>query len=137
VNRRPNGEGGKAMGARFGDILAEARKAKRITLRKLGSWVGLSPSFLSEVEHYRRKPPDDPEKIKDLALALGLDPKEFALAAAKERERRNPKVFERFFEVNEDLAYGLCRAAEEASKQDVEAALEKALEVLKSGKKIG
>jgi transcriptional regulator with XRE-family HTH domain len=125
------------MGARFGEILAEARKAKKLTLRKLGNWVGLSPSFLSEVEHCRRKPPEDPKKIKDLALALSLNPKELALAAAKERERRNPKVFERLFEVNEDLAYGLCRAAEEASAQDVEAALEKALEVLKSVRKIG
>jgi transcriptional regulator with XRE-family HTH domain len=123
------------MGARFGEILADARKAKGITLRKLGSFVGLSPSFLSEIEHGKRRPPDDAKKIEHLALILGLEPDQLAQAVLREKARRNhPKVLEKFFDVDEDIAFGFCRAAEEATKDDLLKALEKALEVLGRGK---
>ncbi len=123
------------MGARFGEILADARKAKGITLRKLGSFVGLSPSFLSEIEHGKRRPPDDREKIEHLEMVLGLESEQLAHAAAKERARKDyPKVLKKFFDADEEKAFGFCRAAEEATKDDLLEALDKALEILRREK---
>lgn len=123
------------MGARFGEILADRRKAKGMTLRKLGSFLGLSPSFLSEIEHGKRRPPEDTKKIEHMALILGLEPDQLAQAALKERARRDhPKVLKKIFDVDEDMAFGFCRAAEEATKDDLLEALTKALEVLRRNK---
>ena len=55
-------------------------------LRKLGQLVGLSPSYLSEIEHGRRMPPRDEEKIHDLALVLNLEDQAVVLARVKQPE---------------------------------------------------
>jgi transcriptional regulator with XRE-family HTH domain len=122
-----------AMSARFGEILAEARKAKRITLRKLGDFVGLSPSFLSEMERGGRRPPENSQKIRDLAIILNLDPDQLSELAAKERARLNPKLVEKLFEADPDLAWGLCRATEDASETDLKEGLKQFLKVLERG----
>lgn len=57
----------------FGEKLKNARIKKRITFRKLSELVGLSPSFLSELEKGIRQPPKEEEKIKNLAIVLGID----------------------------------------------------------------
>lgn len=119
------------MAGRFGESLAKARRAKRITLRKLSKLVGLSPSFLSELEKGRRFPPKDEEKIRDLALVLNVDEDEFMEAAQRERVRRNPKFFEKLFNADQDLAWGLYRASEDATEEDMQRAFKKALEILK------
>ena len=126
------------MAGRFGKMLGTARKTKNITLRKLGQLVGMSPSYLSEIENGRRMPPRDEEKLHDLALVLNLDEGELAETARRERVRKSPKVFEKLFSANEDLAWGLYRAAEDASDDDLETALKKALESLRGkGGKVG
>ena len=119
------------MAGRFGESLAKARRAKRITLRKLSKLVGLSPSFLSELEKGRRFPPKDEEKIRDLALVLNVDEDELMEAAQRERVRRNPKFFEKLFNADQDLAWGLYRASEDATEEDMQRAFKKALEILK------
>ena len=118
------------MVRRFGKVLAEARKDKKITLRKLGQLVGLSPSFLSEIEMGRRLPPKDEGKIGDLAVVLNIDKDEFLSVAREERAVQRPKLFERLFNTNQDLAWGLYRAAEEASDDSLERAVQKLLEDL-------
>jgi len=120
------------MASRFGESLAKARRAKRITLRKLSKLVGLSPSFLSELEKGRRFPPKDEEKIRDLALVLNVEEDEFVEVARKERARRNPKFFEKLFNADQDLAWGLYRASEDATEKDMQRAFKKALEVLEN-----
>jgi transcriptional regulator with XRE-family HTH domain len=126
------------MARRFGEMLETARRAKKITLRKLSTLVGLSPSFLSEIENGRRMPPREAEKLRDLALVLNLDEKKLIEAAYRERIRKSPKVFEKLFSANQDLAWGLYRAAEDASEDDLQIAFRKALESLKKkGGKVG
>jgi transcriptional regulator with XRE-family HTH domain len=122
---------------RFGQMLETARQAKRITLRKLGQLVGLSPSYLSEIEHGRRLPPKDEEKIQDLAVVLNLDEDELIKAAKRERIKKGPKIFNKLFSADQDLAWGLYRAAEDASDDDIQIAFRKALESLKKGGKSG
>jgi transcriptional regulator with XRE-family HTH domain len=115
----------------------KSRQAKRITLRKLGQLVGLSPSYLSEIEHGRRLPPKDEEKIQDLAVVLNLDEDELIKAAKRERIKKGPKIFNKLFSADQDLAWGLYRAAEDASDDDIQIAFRKALESLKKGGKSG
>jgi len=119
------------MAMRFGESLARARRAKRVTLRKLAKLVGLSPSFLSELELGRRLPPKNKEKIRDLALVLNLDEDDLVEAAEKERIKRSPQFFEKLFNADQDLAWGLYRASEDASEEELQRAFRKALEDLR------
>jgi transcriptional regulator with XRE-family HTH domain len=77
------------MARTFLQMLEEGRRAKGITLRKLGQLVDLSPSFLSDMENGRRNPPKDEGKINDIALVLGLNSKKFLEAAKIERLKDN------------------------------------------------
>ena len=43
----------------FGDALREGRKKRNLTLRKMSEAVGLSISYLSDIEQGRRRPPTD------------------------------------------------------------------------------
>lgn len=76
---------------RFGEILSQRRKEKKVNLRKLAEAVGISPSYLSDLENGKRLPPSgDNEKYKDLLneiidyLELTNDQKEELLIAADE-----------------------------------------------------
>ena len=42
----------------FGETLKKERVSKKLTLRELGSKVGISVSYLSDIEHGRKNPPD-------------------------------------------------------------------------------
>lgn len=59
----------------YRDLLAEARKARRMTRLDLASRVGLDPSHLYRVEKGQRGTPRR-STVLDLARALGLDPAE-------------------------------------------------------------
>jgi len=118
------------MVKRFADLLADARKRKRITLRRLSALIGLSPSFLSELEKGGRHPPKNESKIRDLALVLNINEDDLLEAAERERVRRSPKLVERLFNADQDLAWGFCRAAENANEEDLQKAFTKALEYL-------
>jgi transcriptional regulator with XRE-family HTH domain len=107
------------MRGKFGELLAQQRREKRVTLRKLGQLVGLSPSFLSEIETGRRLPPKDEGKIRDLALVLGMDQDYFVTAAHKERATKNTKFFEKIFNSDAESAYAFCRMAEEVPAEDL------------------
>jgi transcriptional regulator with XRE-family HTH domain len=116
----------------FGSLIAEARRHKKLTLRKLSQLVGLSPSFLSELEQGRRQPPKKAEKIVNLSVTLGIDHDKLLGAAEKERsKKKSPLFMDKLFQTNEDLAWGLCRAANDADKDELEEAFKQALEILK------
>ncbi len=119
------------MPSKFGGLLARAREEKKITLRKLGKLVGLSPSFLSEMEMGNRLPPKNEETIRDIALVLNIDEEDMIEAARMERAKKAPKFFERIFNANQELAWGLYRESEDANEEDLQEAFEKALEILK------
>ena len=42
---------------KFGEIMKNARKKKRVTLRKLGEYVGKSIGYLSDIENGRKRVP--------------------------------------------------------------------------------
>jgi len=59
------------MAQELGRQIAEARRERGKSLRALAEEVGLSPSYLNDIEHGRRVPSEP--AILDLAAALGLD----------------------------------------------------------------
>jgi transcriptional regulator with XRE-family HTH domain len=56
----------------FGRVLREARLAKGITLRKFAEMVGISPTYLSQVEQDNVDPPTA-ERVKKMAELLGAN----------------------------------------------------------------
>lgn len=118
------------MAQQFTKMLEQGRKARGVTLRKLSQLVDLSPSFLSDMENGRRKPPKDEEKLKDIALVLGIDSQKFSEAARIERMKDGEHIFKRLFRNDQELAYGLCRAVEDSSDTDLQDAFKELIKSL-------
>lgn len=73
----------------FGDAIRSARQARGLSLRELSEKVPkadgstYSAQYLNDMEHGRRKPPDE-QMIRDLARALDLDPEVLLALAGRE-----------------------------------------------------
>ena len=67
----------KARGAKsFGAVLREKRTAKKITLRKFAEMIGVSATYLSQVEQDHFAPPTA-DRVTKIAELLGEDPDEW------------------------------------------------------------
>lgn len=109
------------MKARFGKLICEGRKTKRITLRMLGQLVGVSPSYLSEIEHGIKHPPKDEGIIEKLSAILGIDAVSLHKASTADRAVGKATGFlTSIFGENNDLAYSLYRATENQPEDKLE-----------------
>jgi len=66
----------------FGQVLREWRLAKGFTLRKFAEEVGLSPTYVSQVEQDNVDPPTG-ERVKTMAELLGANSDEWILLAGR------------------------------------------------------
>ncbi len=60
------------MAQSFGELLRSYRLAAGFGLRRFAAMVDLKASNLSDIEHGRRNPVDDPVKLSEITEALGL-----------------------------------------------------------------
>jgi transcriptional regulator with XRE-family HTH domain len=66
----------------FGDVLREKRTAKAISLRKFAEQVGVSPTYLSQVEQGNIDPPTA-ERVRKMAEILGENVDELIALAGR------------------------------------------------------
>lgn len=69
-------------GKTFGQVLRETRLAKGITLRKFAHMVGISPTYLSQVEQDNVDPPTA-KRVKAVADLLGASSDEWIALAGR------------------------------------------------------
>jgi transcriptional regulator with XRE-family HTH domain len=74
----------------FGQVIAKARKARKLTQRDLAATIrqedgksGISPAYLNDIEHDRRKPTDE-HLIREFARRLRLDANHLLLLASRQ-----------------------------------------------------
>lgn len=60
------------MKSNFGAFIRERRLAAELGLRRFAEMIGMLPSNLSNIEHGRLNPPQDPEMLKRIANALDM-----------------------------------------------------------------
>jgi transcriptional regulator with XRE-family HTH domain len=66
----------------FGQLLRETRLARGISLRKFAERVGVSPTYVSQVEQDNADPPTA-ERVKKMAEDLGANPDEWIALAGR------------------------------------------------------
>ena len=75
------------MGAKgwrsFGGVLHEKRLAKGYSLRKFAEMIGVSPTYLSQVENGKVDTPPTVERVRKMAEVLGENPDEFIALAGR------------------------------------------------------
>lgn len=66
----------------FGGRVRKKRMDKQITLRKFAEMIGVSPTYVSQIERDEFKPPAE-DKIREIAKVLGEDEDEMLALADK------------------------------------------------------
>lgn len=77
----------------FGDVLREKRIAKKVSLRKFADQVGVSPTYLSQVEQNNVDPPTA-ERVRKMAEIMGENPDELIALAGRVPEDL-PKIIQK------------------------------------------
>jgi len=77
----------------FGQLLRESRIGKKLSLRKFAELVGVSPTYLSQVEQDNVMPPTA-DRVKRMAELLGEDSDEWIALAGRVPDDV-PEIFRR------------------------------------------
>jgi len=104
--------------AQFGDALRQARMERRMKLRELSEFVGKSVSYLSDIEHNRRRPPKE-DIVALLEQALQLPAGHLGKIASLVRSRA-PREMARRISAAPRLSEVLLRADQDLTESEFE-----------------
>lgn len=107
------------MNGKFGEFVAEKRKAKGMTLRGLAAEIGIVPAFMSDIEKGHRYPPKK-ETLDKIVQALNLNEEDtnkmFDLAAEEKDNTVSPDLPE--YIMNNDKVRAALRLARDSDASD-------------------
>ena len=107
------------MNRKFGEFIAEKRKAKGMTLRGLAAEIGIVPAFMSDIEKGHRYPPKK-ETLDKIVQALNLNEEDtnkmFDLAAEEKDNTVSPDLPE--YIMNNDKVRAALRLARDSDASD-------------------
>ena len=66
----------------FGEFVRKERKAREIGVREMAKMVGVSPTYLSQVERNEYAPPTE-ERVRAIAQVIECDPDELLALAGR------------------------------------------------------
>jgi HTH-type transcriptional regulator, competence development regulator len=118
---------GKHRAKPFGETLRERRIAKGYSLRKFAELVGVSPTYLSQVEQGNVDPPTA-ERVQRMAELLGENPDEWIALAGRVADDL-PEIIQRHTEVPD-----LLRAVKGLTADQLRKLRENAEKMKKEGK---
>lgn len=104
------------MGA-FGQLLKDARKRARATLREVAEVGSMSISHVSDIEHGRRRPPDI-DRVKEIERFLGVTNRSLSIAARSESAM--PVEAKRIIMKKPEAMMALLRASEDLSEEQLQ-----------------
>jgi transcriptional regulator with XRE-family HTH domain len=100
----------------FGKLLKLFRKKQEKTMSEVAEVCGYSTSYISDIEHGRRNPPEM-SKVKKIEKFLKVDNN--SLSEAATREMNIPKEARRIFSRRPNLNFALLRASENLTEEEV------------------
>jgi len=110
----------------FGRLVRRERMVRGIGLREMAKKVGVSPTYLSQIERGEFKPPTE-DKVRKIAEIIGHDPDELLALAGRvasdltEIIRRRPREMADFLRAAKGLtADDIARFALQAQKNQAE-----------------
>lgn len=103
---------------KFGDFVAEKRKEKDLSLRKMAEMLDLSPAYWSDIEKGRRNPPGL-SKLKELAqqLLLSQEETDYMIDIASEDRDEIPMDLPEYIKES-DLARTALRKARKKDEEE-------------------
>ncbi|HEY1080115.1 MAG TPA: helix-turn-helix transcriptional regulator [Bdellovibrio sp.] len=112
----------------FGDLLKKVRIEAEITLRELADHLGITPSYLSDVEQGRKRPFNQ-GKIALIAEILNTKPEPLQRAAAREKDLIEIPLTKNNH--TNSLAFALARSDEDAFEDlEIQESIERLTEKL-------
>lgn len=112
----------------FGGRIRAARMREKITLRKFAEMVGVSPTYISQIERNEYDPPSI-ERIEKIAKLLRLNADELSALA-----KRTPVDLEMVFQKHPNQIADFLRTARNLNVEQLQQLADKAKKLLKDGK---
>jgi len=115
----------------FGSHIRKIRQDKKLGLREVATFLGIAPSYLSDIEKDRRNPPRNPEVIRKLAQILGEKSDSLMNLAGNQQANKIPPDMTEVFSEYGNGAGALLRTIKRKglSKDQVKKLIEKINEI--------
>ena len=104
---------------KFNEILKEARKHQRKTLKEVGDYAGLSVTYVCDIEQGRNGKIPSIDALQKMEKFLSLSEGTLVKAAQKEKPLDVPPDAKAIFWRRPDLSLALLRASQDKSDEEI------------------